>query len=87
MARRHATDDSGPSVSRFAYFGGLGIGIGTAILGYYYVPSLNYGTLGTALLELGVVVLSICVTKGVWKASDWRHQLDRNSAPNDGSNV
>lgn len=87
MARRHATDDSGPSVSRLAYFGGLGLGILTAVFAYYQVPALGFGTLGTAMIELGAMIVAVCVTKAVWKISDWVHHLDRNSTPNDGSDI
>ena len=84
MARRHATDDTGPSVSRLAYFGGLAAGIITVLIGYNTVPNLNLGTLGAALVEIGVVIVAFGVTKGVWKFSDWTYQLDKSSGSQDG---
>ena len=87
MARRHATDDSGPSVGRFAYFGGLAVGISTVVAGYYIVPSMNLGILGSAFVEIGVVILAFGVTKGIWKFSDWTHQLDKSDGSQDGNQV
>lgn len=80
MARRHATDDTDPSVSRLAYFGGLAVGISIGIAGYYSVPSLNLGTLGTAMLELAIVAFAYSVTKGIWKLSAWTYKTQMQRA-------
>ena len=87
MARRHATEESEPSVSRFAYFGGLATGISIGVAGYYSVPSLNLGILGTALVEIGVVIVAYAVVKGIWKFSDWTHQLGKSAQSRDGEQV
>jgi membrane protein YdbS with pleckstrin-like domain len=87
MARRHATQGSGPSVSRIAYFGGLAAGISTAVAGYYCAPLLELGILGTVIVEIGVVIVAFGVTKGIWKFSDWTHQLDSADGPQDGTHV
>ncbi len=58
-----------PSVSRVAYYGGLALGIGTAVGGYYAVPAVGFTGGAAAMVELAIVALAMGITFGIWKIS------------------
>jgi TRAP-type C4-dicarboxylate transport system permease small subunit len=80
-SRRHVPAGSDvPSVSRLAYFGGLGLGGAIAIGGYQTVQSRGMTGTGAALLELGVVAVAMAVTTAVWKLSALRQAAAQRAA-------
>jgi hypothetical protein len=57
------------TVSRAAFFLGLGAGIGAVLLGFFGVPLLSLPDWAADLAELASVAVAMALAGGIWKRS------------------